>query len=278
MADLTKRFSLAGMMASGTVEAGDVVGALGMIDDGPELESALGQLNDYAEIIEGVNEDDVVDALGALQSLRQGLMNPASRFVTAATQSRTYANLERLKAVVMAGTSVQVADAQRPHVFIFARFTHAGAGPLAVTDLKPSLPGQTTFGTADGPLHFIQARTFLRSGNWGDAEIDILVARIASTQYAAPVGAPVPAGLPIEYWASQSYNTGLRTPRIRGLEQADSNTVITFNSTAVAAIDYGMVLEFVMQASLGGNCARIMPSILRGPMRILPRNIHRLGR
>jgi hypothetical protein len=184
-------------------------------------------------------------------------MRPAIRSVTSATQSRSYANAERLRAVVGAGTAVQVADAQRPHVFMFVRFNHAAAGPLTVTDLRPSLPGQSTLGNDAGPLHFIQARTFLKSGSFSAAEIDIQVARIPSTQYAAPTGAAV--------------------PRIRGLERADSNTVISFTSTADAAVNYGMTLEFVMQANLGGNCVRVMPSIIRGPMAVLARRL-RLGR
>jgi hypothetical protein len=271
-------FSLAGMAANkGYVESAEIIGALGMMDDPAELESALGQINELAETIDGVNEEDVVDALGALQSLRTALMRPAIRSVTSATQSRSYANAERLRAVVGAGTAVQVADAQRPHVFMFVRFNHAAAGALAVTDLRPSLPGQSTLGNDAGPLHFIQARTFLKSGSFSAAEIDIQVARIPSTQYAAPTGAAVPAGIPIEFWSSQSYNTGLKPPRIRGLERADSNTVISFTSTADAAVNYGMTLEFVMQANLGGNCVRVMPSIIRGPMAVLARRL-RLGR
>lgn len=269
-------FSLAALgNGKAEIECIEVIGALGGIDNPAELESALGQLAAYAE---SIGEHEVTEALGAIEGIRAGLMHPMVKNVTVATQSRSYAQMERMRAIVTAGTKLQSEDAQRPNVFIFGRFNHIAANFLEIVDLKPSLPAQATLANANGPLHFIQARTFLRSGNIADAELDVLVARVGNAQYSAPAGQPIPAGLPIEYWSTQSYNSGLKSPKIRGLEQADSNTVITLRSTSTAPINYGFVIEFVMESYLGGDCGRIMPTLLRGPMRITPRTGNLLRR
>lgn len=258
-------FSLASLGQAGNdIEASQVIAALGSISNEAELESALGELASYAEM---VPDDDIVGAIGAVQAIRASLLNPFVRATTPQTQSRAFAQLERNRAIIASATKLQSEDAQRPNVFIFARFDHPGAGPQTIADLKPSLPAQGTLGTNYGPLHFIQARTFLRRGTWADAEIDIAVARVGNAQYASPATVAQPEGLPIEYYASHSYNSGLKPPRIRGLEQADSNTVVTFRSVANAPCAYGIVLEFTMDVT-GGPCSRILPSLVRGPMNI----------
>lgn len=252
------------------VRVSTVLGALAGMESAAEAENALTQLNGYADSIMG-NSNDFNDAMGALEVLGAVLRMPATRLATPRTQARSFAAMERMRGIVVAGTALQVSDAQRPNVFLVSTFDHVVPGPLSILNLKPSLPAQSTIASQNGPLHFIQNRIFLKSGSFANADLQIEVARVPSNQYSAPAGAPEPEGLPIEYWSSQSYNTGLKPPRIRGLEQADSNTVITQKSFASAAVKYVHVMEFVMEAFLGGSCGRILPSIIRGPMQITAR-------
>lgn len=263
-------FSLAGMTQSdGMIPIATLIGTLGLIEDDMELEAALGELVQYAGMIPDAPEM-LNEAFGAVEALGAIMRHPRIINIRRGTQSRGYAALERMRAIVTGGTHFQIQNAQRPNVFLFARFAHAAAGALDITDLRPSLPAQGTVATANGPLHLIQTRTFLKVGAWENADIDVRVARVSNSQYTAPAGQPIPAGLPIEMFAPHAYRNGIKPPYIRGLEQADSNTVITLTSTADAAVTYGVVFEFVMEAFLGGECGRIKPSILRGPMSILP--------
>lgn len=256
-------FSLGSMQ--GPTDAEEILSGLESIEEAAQLEVGLGNLSNYTE---SIGDDDGYEALGAVQTLRAALLHPLIGKTRRETQARAYAQLQRMNAVLNASTALQTQDAQRPTVFILARFNHAAAGPKTITGLKPSLPGQTTQGAVNGPLRLIQARTFLRSGSWGDAEVDVSVARIPASQYVAPTGDPDPLGLPIEAWAPHAYRNGIQPPKIRGLDNADSNTVITINSNAFAPVNYAFMLEFVMESWLGGECRRILPSLTRGPLAI----------
>lgn len=254
---------------TGRITSKHVLGAIHSLDDAQDLSEAMNQLSTIGEMMPS-SVDTLAETLGTIEALGAVITHPKAGNVRTHTRQRAFVAMERLRGIANASTSLQVQDAQRPNVFLEVRFQHTVAGTLNVNDLKPSLPAQNTIATPNGPLVFIQMRTYVLSGAYSSATLDIQVSRVGFAQYAAPVGGPVPTGLPIEQWAPHAYRNGIHPPAIRGLERADSNTVIGFTSTASVPVDYLAVIEFKMLAFLGGQCARIMPSLTRGPLNIVP--------
>lgn len=252
--------------SDGTVKAADIVAALGHMSDPRDLEDMAVELSGVAENMPPASEM-LESALGVIEGLGAVLSNPKAGGMRPHIQSLAFAATERMRGIINATTRLQVKDGERPNVFLASRFTHAAPGIVTLFDQKPSLPGQDAVPTQNGPLVLIQARVFIVTGAYNNATLNINVARIDAAQYAG-AGAAVLTGLPIEMFAPHAYRPGIKPPFIRGLERANSNTVIGYTSTAFAPVDYIFVLEFRMEAFIGGPCGRVMPSLLRGPMRL----------